>query len=283
MRLVGKVALISGGGSGIGAAIARRFAAEGAKVALTGRRPEPIQSLAEEVGGLAVPGDTSDPAHAVSAVDRTLQAFGGLDVVVANAGVGFGGTAGDVSDDTWRATIDINLTGSLFLVRAAIPHLEARGRGSIVLVSSVSGFVSSSSSAAYVASKAAMIGLAKSITVDFGPMGVRANALCPGWVHTPMGDESMDELAADRGISRDDAYRLATEMVPLRRAAEPDEIASCAVFLASNESSYVTGTTLLADGGGMAVDVASVAFDSLRGSSVGESSVPEGSVWEGSS
>ena len=267
MRLEGKVAVISGGGSGIGAAIARRFAAEGAKVALTGRRPQPIESLAAEVGGLAVAGDATDPAHAASAVEQATQAFGGLDVVIANAGVGFGGTAGDVSDDTWRTTIDINLSGALFLVRAAMPHLEARGGGSIVLISSVSGFVSSSSSAAYVASKAAMIGLAKSIAVDFGPTGVRANALCPGWVHTPMGDESMDELAADRGISRGEAYRFATELVPLRRAAQPDEIASCAAFLASDEASYVTGTTLLADGGGTAVDVASVAFDPARGAS----------------
>ena len=265
MRLEGKVAIISGGGTGIGAAIARRFAAEGAKVAVTGRRPEPIETLAAEVGGLAVAGDASDAAHATAAVEEAVRAFGGLDVVVANAGVGFGGTAGDVSDDAWRATIDINLSGALFLVRAAMPHLQARGLGSIVLVSSVSGFVSSASSAAYVASKAAMIGLAKSIAVDFGPAGVRANALCPGWVRTPMGDESMDELAVDRDISRDDAYRLATELVPLRRAAEPGEIANCAVFLASDESSYVTGTTLLADGGGMAVDVASVAFADVRG------------------
>lgn len=264
MRLEGKVAIISGGGTGIGAAIARRFAAEGARVAVTGRRPEPIEALAAEVGGLAVPGDASDTAHANSAIDETLRAFGGVDVVVANAGVGFGGTAGDVSDDVWRATIDINLSGVLYLVRAALPHLEARGGGSIVLISSVSGFVSQSSSAAYVASKAAVIGLAKSIGVDFGPAGVRANALCPGWVHTPMGDESMDDLAQDRGITRDAAYSLATELVPLRRAAEAVEIASCAVFLASDESSYVTGTTLLADGGGMAVDVASVAFSDLR-------------------
>lgn len=268
MRLEGKVAIISGGGTGIGAAIARRFAAEGAKVAVTGRRPEPIETLAAEVGGLAVAGDASDAAHATAAVEEAVRAFGGLDVVVANAGVGFGGTAGDVSDDAWRATIDINLSGALFLVRAAMPHLQARGLGSIVLVSSVSGFVSSASSAAYVASKAALIGLAKSIAVDFGPAGVRANALCPGWVRTPMGDESMDELAIDRDISRDDAYGLATELVPLRRAAEPGEIANCVVFLASEESSYVTGTTLLADGGGMAVDVASVAFaDVRRGSS----------------
>lgn len=264
MRLDGTVAIISGGGTGIGAAIARRFAAEGAKVTVTGRRPEPLEAVAAEVGGLAVAGDASDTAHAASAVEETVRAFGGLDVVVANAGIGLGGSAGDVSDDAWRATVDINLSGALFLVRAAMPHLQAGGGGSVVLVSSVSGFASSASSAAYVASKAGMIGLAKSIAVDYGPDGVRANAVCPGWVHTPMGDASMDELAHDRGISRDEAYRLATELVPLRRAADPDEIAACALFLASDESSYVSGTTLLADGGGMAVDVASVAFDTVR-------------------
>lgn len=265
MRLEGKVAVVSGGGTGIGAAIARRFAAEGAKVCVTGRRPEPIEALAAEVTGLAVAGDASDPTHAVAAVEETIRAFGGLDVVVANAGVGLGGSAGDVSDEAWRDTIDINLSGALYLVRAALPHLaEARGAGSIVLVSSVSGFASSASSAAYVASKAGMIGLAKSIAVDFGTAGVRANAVCPGWVRTPMGDASMDELARDRGISREEAYALATQLVPLRRAAEPDEIAACAAFLASDDSSYVTGTTLLADGGGMAVDVASVAFDDVR-------------------
>lgn len=265
MRLEGKVAVISGGGSGIGAAIARLFAAEGAKVVVTGRRPEPIGEVAAAIGGIAVAGDTSDPAHATAAVGEAVHAFGALDVVVANAGIGFGGAAGDVTDDAWRATIDINLTGALYLVRAAMPHLEARGGGSIVLVSSVSGFVSSASSAAYVASKAGMIGLAKSIAVDAGPRGIRANALCPGWVHTPMGDESMDELAEVRGVSRDEAYRLATELVPMRRAAEPDEIAECALFLASDAASYVSGTTLVVDGGGMAVDVASVAFDEVRG------------------
>jgi NAD(P)-dependent dehydrogenase (short-subunit alcohol dehydrogenase family) len=267
MRLEGKVAVISGGGSGIGAAIARLFAAEGAKVVVTGRRPEPIGEIAAAIGGIAVAGDTSDPAHATAALDEAVRAFGGLDVVVANAGVGFGGAAGDIADDAWRATIDINLSGALYLVRAAMPHLEARGRGSIVLVSSVSGFVSSASSAAYVASKAGMIGLAKSIAVDAGPRGIRANALCPGWVHTPMGDESMDELADERGVTRDEAYRLATELVPMRRAAEPDEVAQCALFLASDAASYVSGTTLVVDGGGMAVDVASVAFDEVRGGS----------------
>ncbi len=265
MRLAGKVAIVSGGGSGIGAATARRFAAEGASVVVTGRRPEPIAAIAAETGGLAVPGDVTDPDHATAVVAAAVERFGGLDVVVANAGVGFGGSAGDVDDERWSGTLDVNLTGPLRLVRAAIPELTARGGGSIVLVSSVSGLVSSTNSAAYDTSKAALIGLARSIAVDYGPRGIRANALCPGWVVTPMGDESMDEVAVARGIAREDAYALATKDVPLRRPATAEEIAACCLFLASDDSSIVTGSVLVADGGGTAVDVASLAFDAPGG------------------
>ncbi len=261
MRLEGKVAIVSGGGTGIGAATARRFAAEGASVVVTGRRPEPLREIAEATGGLAVPGDATDPEHAPAAVTAAVERFGGLDVVVANAGVGHGGTAGEIDDDRWQHTLDVNVTGVLRLVRSSLPALLERGGGSIVLVSSVSGFVASTDSAAYVTSKAAVIGLARSLALDYGPRGIRANAVCPGWVVTPMGDESMDELAASRGISRDEAYRLATASVPLRRPATAEEIAACCLFLASDESSIVTGTALVADGGGLAVDVATVAFD----------------------
>lgn len=260
MRLAGNVAIVSGGGTGIGAATARRFAREGAKVVITGRRPKPIEAIAAEIGGRAVVGDIADAEHAAEAVHAARAAFGGLDLVVANAGVGFGGSAGDVDDERWERTIEINVTGALRLVRAALPSLIERGGGSIVLVSSVSGLVSGTDSAAYVTSKAAMIGLARSLAVDYGPQGVRANAVCPGWVITPMADASMDELASERGISRDEAYRLATRHVPLRRPATPDEIAACCLFLASDESSIVTGTTLVADGGGLAIDVGELAF-----------------------
>jgi NAD(P)-dependent dehydrogenase (short-subunit alcohol dehydrogenase family) len=263
MRLQNKVAIISGGGSGIGAAVARRFAREGARVLVTGRRPEPIKAVAEEVGGLAVPGDATDPAHAAEVVETAVREFGGLDVVVANAGVGVGGKAGKVEVDRWRQTIDINLTGPLLLVRAALPALLERHRGSIVLVSSVSGLVSDGASAAYVASKTGLIGLARSLAVDYGPHGIRTNAVCPGWVETPMGDESMDELAAARGITREQAYLLATEHVPMRRPATAEEIASCCLFLANDESSIVNGAALTADGGSTAVDVAGLAFDDM--------------------
>jgi meso-butanediol dehydrogenase/(S,S)-butanediol dehydrogenase/diacetyl reductase len=261
MRLERKVAIVSGGGTGIGAATARLFAREGAKVVVTGRRPEPLEAVAAETDGLAVPGDVAEPGQAEQAVAAAVERFGGLDVVVANAGVGFGGSAADVDDERWQRTLDVNLTGALRLVRAAIPRLLERGGGSIVLVSSTSGLVSSTESAAYVTSKHGLIGLARSLAVDYGPRGIRANALCPGWVVTPMADEEMDHLAAERGISREEAYALTNATVPLRRAAKPDEIAACALFLASDESSIVTGSLLVADGGGGAADIATVAFD----------------------
>lgn len=262
MRLEGKVAIISGGGTGIGAATARRFAAEGAKVVVTGRRQEPLEVVAAETGGLAVPGDAADPEHAPEAVAAAVERFGGLDIVVANAGVGLGGAAGEVDDERWLRTLDVNLTGPLRLARAALPALLQRGGGSIVLVSSISGLVASTESAAYLASKQGLIGLARSLAVDYGPRGIRANALCPGWVVTPMADEGADELAAMRGVSREEAYLIGTELVPLRRPATAEEMAACILFLASDESSYVTGTALVADGGTTVVDAGSLPWES---------------------
>jgi meso-butanediol dehydrogenase / (S,S)-butanediol dehydrogenase / diacetyl reductase len=264
MRLDGKVAIVSGGGTGIGAATARVFAREGARVVVTGRRAEPLQAVAAEIDGRAVAGDTTDDDRVRAAVAEARDAFGGLDVVVANAGLGFGGAAADVDDERWQQTLDVNLTGAFRLARAAIPSLVERGGGSIVLVSSVSALVSGTDGAAYVTSKAAMLGLARSIAVDYGPSGIRANALCPGWVETPMGDGSMESLMTKHGISLAEAYRLVTQHIPLRRPATADEIAACCLFLASDESSIVTGTTLVADGGGLAVDLTEVAWQQER-------------------
>ena len=264
-RLAGKVALISGGGTGIGAATARLFAAEGAKVVVTGRRPEPIAAVAAEVAGVAVSGDTSDPAHAAEAVAAAVTTFGGLDVVVANAGIGFGGSAGDVTDEHWQRTLDVNLTGPMVLTRAALPAMLERGGGSIVLVSSINGLVATTDSAAYGTSKAGLIGLAapsRSITALGG--SARTRCVRAGWSR-PMADEEMDELGAAHGIGRQEAYDLATTDVPLRRAATAGEIASCCLFLASDESSIVTGAVLVADGGGLAVALDSTAFGPSAG------------------
>ncbi len=261
MRLENKVALITGGGSGMGAATARLFAAEGAKVVVTGRRPEPVEAVAKEVGGVAVAGDTSDPAHVRDAVAACVSHYGGIDIFVACAGVSIDSAVGDLKDEDWRNTFDANLTGPMMMSRAALPVMIERGGGSIVLVSSTAGLAAGPSSVAYDVSKTALIALARALAVDYGTRGIRANALCPGWVITPMADESMDELGAEKNITRQEAYDLATAQVPLRRAGAAQEMAACCLFLASDESSFVTGTTLVADGGGLAVELTSTAFN----------------------
>jgi meso-butanediol dehydrogenase / (S,S)-butanediol dehydrogenase / diacetyl reductase len=264
MRLGHKVALITGGGTGVGAATAGLFTREGAKVVLTGRRPEPIEDIAKETGGIAVAGDTSDPSHAVEAVAAAVEHFGGLDIVVANAGISIDGTVGDVTDANWHTVMDINLTGPMMMVRAAIPEMLKRGGGSVVLVASTNALAAAPESVAYDVSKAGLIALARAIAVDYGPQGIRANALCPGWIITPMGDKSMEGLAADHGLGggRQAGYDLATADVPLRRAGTAEEMAACCLFLASDESSIVTGTSLVADGGGRAVELTSRMFAS---------------------
>jgi meso-butanediol dehydrogenase / (S,S)-butanediol dehydrogenase / diacetyl reductase len=261
VRFEDKVAVISGGGSGIGAATARRLAAEGARVVVTGRRDAPLRAVADEVDGLAIAGDVTEPGHAEAVVRAAYETFGGLDVVVANAGIAFGGTVAEITDEHWQRTLDVNLTGAMRLIRAAIPALADGGGGSIVLVSSVSGVVASPSSAAYMASKAALIALASSIALDHAGQGIRANALCPGWVRTGMGDDAMADVATERDLDREQAYSLATAAIPLRRPAQPEEVAACAAFLASDDASYVTGTSLFVDGGLLAVDPGSLVFD----------------------
>ncbi len=260
MRLENKVALITGGGSGMGAATARLFAAEGARIVVTGRRPEPLEAVAKEVGGVAVAGDTSDPAHVSEAVAACASQYGGLDVLVACAGISVDSAVGDLDDEDWRTTFAVNLNGPMMMSRAALPVMFERGGGSIIIVSSVNGLGAAPASVAYDVSKAGAIALTRAIAVDYGTRGIRANALCPGWAITPMADESMDELGAEKNITRQEAYDLTAAQVPLRRAGTAEEMAACCLFLASDESSFVTGTTLIADGGGMAVEMTSTAF-----------------------
>ncbi|MFD4668707.1 SDR family NAD(P)-dependent oxidoreductase [Lentzea sp. NPDC058450] len=250
---------ITGGGTGIGAATARRYAAEGARVAVIGRRREPLEEVAAETGALVVVADVSVRAEADRAVTEVVEAFGRLDVAVANAGGSGSSSVLDTGDDEWDAALRSNLTSAFVFTRAALPHLvETRGR--IVVVSSLAGLFAGPAVAGYTTAKHAVIGLTRSLARDYGPLGVRANAVCPGWVRTPMADEEMTALA---GVSVEEAYATVTADVPLRRPAEPDEIASVVRFLGSAESSYVTGAVLVADGGAHVVDVPTLAFDRL--------------------
>ena len=259
-RLANKVALITGGGVGIGAAIARRFAAEGAAVVVTGRRVEPIRAVAAEVGGLAVVGDTTDNIHLAEAVSAAVSHFGGLDIVVANAGLMAEGEVLSVSDEAWQQLLEVNLTGAMRLARAALPALLERGGGAIVNISSVGALSAAPQTAGYGVSKAGMLALTRSLALDYGPHHIRVNTLCPGWVRTPMSEQEMDFLAEVKGINRAEAFKLVSAHLPLRRVAEPEEIANCCLFLASAEASFVTGAVLVADGGGQIVDVGTLAF-----------------------
>lgn len=257
----GKVVLVTGGGTGIGAAIAHRFASEGARVAVVGRRAEPLSAVEAETGAMPLVADAADATSARSAVAAVVERFGGIDVLVANAG-GHGFSAvQDTDDGAWDEALRANLTTAFVMARESLPPL-IDAKGQIVIMSSLAGLAAGPSTAGYTVGKHALIGLTRSLARDYGRHGVRVNAICPGWVQTPMADAEMDEFSAHTGIaSREEAYQTVTADVPLGRAAQPAEIASVVRFLGSAESSYMTGAVLVVDGGANIVDVPTIPFD----------------------
>lgn len=259
--LTGTVVLITGGGTGIGAAVAERFAAEGAKVAIMGRRAAPLEAVAERIDALPIVADAADSAAARAAVERVLEVFGRIDVLVANAG-GHGFSAVDqTSDAAWREAMSANLDTAFVMARETLPALM-RAQGKIVVVSSLAGLFAGPSVAGYTVGKHALIGLTRSLARDYARSGVRVNAVCPGWVRTPMADAEMIEFAAHAEQIEDmeAGYAAVTRDVPLGRPAQPAEIAAIVRFLGSAESSYMTGSVLVADGGAHIVDLPTVAF-----------------------
>jgi NAD(P)-dependent dehydrogenase (short-subunit alcohol dehydrogenase family) len=252
MRIKDKVALITGGTSGIGEATALLFAKEGAEVAITGRNQKRGAAVVKRIkeagnGGVFIPADVRVAGDCRRAVDETVAAFGRLDILFNNAGVFYPQTALECSEKEWDEQIDVNLKGTFLMSKFALPVMIAQGRGVIVNNSSGWGVVGGDHAVAYCASKGGVVLMTKAMAIDHGPQGIRVNCICPGDVETPM-------LPADakmRGLKWED-YLAGCAIRPLGRIGTVEEIAKGVLFLASDDSSFMTGAALVVDGGGSA-------------------------------
>jgi meso-butanediol dehydrogenase / (S,S)-butanediol dehydrogenase / diacetyl reductase len=254
-----RAVIVTGAGTGIGAAVARRLVRDGASVVLVGRRRDPIERVAAATGQTFVVADASTEEGVERIVAATVDAHGGIDGLVLNAGVMLPGTVAEASVDDWRATLDVNLTGPFLLARAALPQLLER-QGSVVSVASIAALRAGPGMAAYCASKAGLVLLTQCLAVEQGAAGLRANVVAPGWVRTEMADEEMDEFGGPRGLDREAAYAEITRNVPARRPATAEEAAAAVVWLLSPQAAYVNGSVLTVDGGTSIVDVGTLAF-----------------------
>jgi len=251
-RLTGKAALVTGGGSGIGRASCVLFAREGARVAVADWRHDAAEetvTLIRTAGGeaLAMSGDVAIAADVERMVKQAVAQFGRLDVLMANAGQALVADVLETDEAEWDRVLGINLKGCFLCAKAALPHLIRAGGGSIILTASQLAFVGAERFAAYAASKGGALNLARAMALDYARHGVRVNALCPGAVETPL---LLDQFADQAGPQGSLADLVALH--PLGRLARPEEIANAALFLASDESSFVTGLALVVDGGYLA-------------------------------
>jgi NAD(P)-dependent dehydrogenase (short-subunit alcohol dehydrogenase family) len=248
-RVEGKACVVTGAGSGIGKAIAERLAEEGGKVVCVDLNAEAVAATVQniqEIGGAAeaFPADVSDAAQTDAFIQRCVEQYGSIDVLVNNAGVNLPGVFHEVSNEVIDKTFNVNVKGAIYGSRAAIPHMLKQGGGVIVNISSVNGLVSEPFLAIYSASKGAVVMLTRGIALDYAKQGIRCNCICPGWVDTPINYAHAEMLG---GLEK--VYASIDSFQPIGRPGEPREIAHLALFLASDEASFLTGSIIAADGG----------------------------------
>ena len=244
-RLDNKTAVITGGTSGIGEATAKLFAREGANIAIVGRSEEKGDAIVKDInsfGGKAifVKCDVSKEEDAKNMVDSVIKEFGQIDILFNNAGIVEFGAVHELEEESWDKILDINLKGVYLCSKYAVRHMQKLKKGSIINTASIAGIVGYPESAAYCASKGGVHNLTKNMALDYAPDGIRVNDICPGVIETPM---TVGALGGKEGVSKQ------AENHPLRRVGTPEDIAYAALFLASDESSFVTGTSIVVDGG----------------------------------
>jgi len=249
-RLQGKVGIVTGAGSGFGRACAIALAREGARVALIGRRKDRVEEVAHEIGDLAfaIPADISKTNEMTCLLDETVSRFGGLNFLLNNAGVLHVGNAEQITEDQWDQTFDLNVRAVWLLSRASLPHMRKAGGGSIMNVASTLGVVGARNRAAYAPSKGAVVLLTKSMAIDHGHENIRVNAICPSFVETELTERILGQAVDPAAIRRE-----RTAAHPIGRLGRPEDVAGLAVYLASDESSWVTGAVLPVDGGYLAL------------------------------
>ena len=243
MEFNDRVAIVTGGASGMGAATVRRLAAGGAEVMIVDRNGDLAHAVATEVGATAIVGDVADSSFCDGAVAAAMKRHGGLDVLVNAAGVIVRASGEDTTDEQWAKIMGVNVSGTFFMCRAAVRVMKSSGRGAIVNFGSIWGDLGSAGVAAYCASKGAVHNLTRAFAMDHAADGIRVNAVCPGEVNTPMLQSERSEAVTDQLLT------AIAATVPMGRLADPDEIARVVCFLASDDASYMTGALVSVDAG----------------------------------
>ncbi|MCV6611842.1 MAG: SDR family oxidoreductase [Amphritea sp.] len=242
MRFENKIVVITGAAGGVGQTLARLFASEGARLMLSDLNEEGLQNTAAEVNQAGaevsyLAGNLREKTYCEAVIAQAAEVFGGVDILLNNAGIIPRGTIEETTDDMWFTAMDVNLNAVFFLCRAAIPHMKQRGGGAIVNTSSVWGTYPGPNHVAYCTSKGAVAALTKNLGRDCAPLGIRVNAVCPHEINTPMIRSGFER----RGLDPDKAVEELNKSVPIGRIAEPEDIADVIAFLASNEARYIAG------------------------------------------